>query len=48
MIPGEPNGHSAYRSEIGGLLAISVIIKLLSLCLPQPQHLIIIIIIITH
>ena len=40
MIPGNTDDHSAYRSELGGLLAISVIIKLLEGCSSPPRHLI--------
>ena len=40
-IPGSSQDFSAYRSELGGLLALSVTIKLLSCCLPGPKHLIV-------
>jgi hypothetical protein len=41
-IPGQPHtDYSAYRSELAGLLAVSVMIKILSGSLAQPPHLIV-------
>ena len=39
-MPGNQQSHSAYRSELAGLMAISVVLKLLSCCLSSPSHII--------
>jgi hypothetical protein len=39
--PGSQQAHSAYRSELAGLMAISTVLKLLSCCLPSPSHIIV-------
>jgi exonuclease III len=41
MVPGPIEDFSAYRSELTGLLAITITLKLLSCCFSQPRHLII-------
>jgi hypothetical protein len=41
LSPGPVSSFSAYRSEVTGLTAISVTMKILASCLPQPQHTII-------
>lgn len=41
LVPGSKDEFSAYRSELTGLLAISITLKLFSCCLTQPRHIII-------
>ena len=41
LTPGPIPSFSSYRSEVAGLTAISVTIKILASCLQQPQHTII-------
>jgi hypothetical protein len=41
LTPGPSREFNAYRSELTGLLAITVTVKILSCCLSQPNHIII-------
>jgi len=41
LTPGPLDELSAYRSELTGLLAITITFKILACCLPQPRHAII-------
>jgi hypothetical protein len=41
LTPGPTEDFSAYRSELAGLIAITITLKILACCLPSPRHIII-------
>jgi hypothetical protein len=41
LTPGPTEDFSAYRSQLAGLIAITITLKILACCLPSPRHIII-------